>query len=105
MKYKSTKNDGFVNKLKELYDNGNNNKNNNNIYRKYKRTESQVKLNKKFLKLNIENDICEANEGLRISFKPNKKQKSLRTKTNKKSLQEKVQVMLSQIINFFLQKN
>ena len=93
MEYKSTKNDGFVNKLKELYDNGNNNKNNNKnnkiIYRKYKRTESQVKLNKKLFKLNTEKDIGKPNEGLRISIKSNKKQKVLKTKTNKKIITRK----------------
>ena len=85
MKYKSTENNDFVNKLKELYDHGNNNKNNNNnIYRKSKRIESQVKLNNKLFKLNTENNIEGAKEDLRISIKSNKKQKTLRTKTSKK---------------------
>ena len=90
MKYKSTENNDFVNKLKELYDHGNNNKNNNNnIYRKSKRIESQVKLNNKLFKLNTENNIGGANEGLRISIKSNKKQKTLRTKTSKKIITRK----------------
>ena len=84
MKYKSSENNGFVKKLKELYGKNNKNNNDNNIYRKSKRTESQVKLNNKLFKLNTENNIGGANEGLRISIKSNKKQKTLRTKTSKK---------------------
>ena len=97
MKYKSTKNNIFINKLKDLYDNSNinnnknSNKNNNKnkninndnfIFKKTKRAESQIKLNKKFLKLNIENGIDEGNENLKISNKPNKNKKPLRAKTN-----------------------
>ena len=98
MKYKSNKNNAFVNKLKDLYDNNNiNNKNHNknknkntcndnNIFRKSKRTESQIKVNKNFLKLNTENDFGRVKEGLRIS---NKKDKLFRTKTNKKIITRK----------------
>ena len=93
IKYKSTKTNGLINKLKDIYENNNKNHNNRNkdkdkdpsndniLFRKTKRTVSQIKVNKKFLKLNTENDLGKGNEGLKVS---NKKEKTCRTKTNKK---------------------